>query len=1770
MKRFPQIFILIIASLWVLSLAVFSYHLMAHTLYLAFAGQSNQSWPKWIFLFQKPKSFFDVQNTPLLDQAALGKSLFLNDTPSQYLQSGSILFSQKDGAIFLELANPKLGDTVKISSKIYNNATSNAYRLSRDLVWKYETHPPLMQISPYTKEESLLYQVSLSNQSLYTPDDIRWYTSDDPQRCLEETYMWNSHAFSPVKAFRRDDIGSLSPVYQLDIEPEANVSCVIAWIENEVFSVRTWNIPVFSFSGKVIEMRSPTINMQTRIRLSTKSRLPKMSFSDAIKHIQISPEIPLSQKNISLGDSFIDLLLPLEASEEYTISLQDISDIYWRTVSYDYTFEPKNYPSLAVKLQSGEANRQFAPKDEIYAQIFASQMDRSNYKMQVCKLEPSQYLRIKQHLETIKKNNIKTYNYISMHSPWSCFQKDISANTTNIKTPFRLDTFSQKLLPQWIYMLSFTDKALLRWVHEFVEPQFFAITDTKIVSISKKDSLPTFFTLNSRNFWPRANEKIYLHLYRDTNVRSSLKNIPRVISVGTTDGNGALTPSSKIVEQIQGLLSQDWIYMTLVSGSQNHLGFIENPEDSFEWDFHGFSSNQTKKSRLYASEYVLSPKDQMTVYGYAHSGVLLLKTPQWKVLKSYEIMPKGDTFFAQKMTLDSKIAHWAYMLEIATKNASGAYVSLSDPLDIYIWWQTHVEDGDAMEVSFVLQSQSIDDKGVPKYLRSYKNTSQKFPWYDQYFRAPLAFEWILKVFQKSPKIPLSYGKYSYNFYELDVNTWKRVEIAGWEGETDTDGFGYIRVSTEFWSYGSDKLYICKLILTNPITGEQVHTSKEYRVTVPSKETYFRDDIPLNFHLKNSILHQWEALSWSAFFTPRKSDFYIGSGAYVMTLSSLWDSSWVGLSGSILRSDFSLDTSKLPPGVYAFSTAPKNQKLPDDLRKSLTSSAHILVQGSGMVLPQELQIIPKNSYPSQGEDIEISFVSPYKKGGIIITTSQGSASAKTEYLPFTGAIITKKYSLSKFSSLPFCIHGQVFWEEKHSAQSLCIPLSPLRKWKVIWKLQQSSFVPGQNIAYNLQSNTSSSTQNTLFFLVDYQDQDNAVRWFESFAASSESATGNVKMQFPEDFTSISLWDAITFHKTYSGTLALPKNISGYYSLVAVTTSALGDFDVQAIPLHISAAYDLQVRAPDLAYSQDVVSAYVDVRNTTESIHDMDLVVKVWSWESEYRSQQKAIVNIGQKLTSRFNIPLSASWKRNEKIRVYFKKWDTIVASVSRPITIQKKKYSQMRPQFTAWFINENTHTGTSISGSLYNSATLSVWSDVRIFLLPLLQSLQWQVSPDANSYFSFVLAYTLQQKITKLLPKSFVPDIFVPEMPVFENTTTLWLQEQDFAHHLDTLDTIVDLKNMGIQVPRAYRDKNIQLVSEYLETNQNNYIFADAYRVLVWLGSKWAQTLYENIDINRLDRHSRIAYISWLQKHRKTLSGALLDEALESVLSWSSQMQRWWSLFADRMILMQVLLNEWKQKEVQKIFQTVMTDFSEAPHVFSVREIREWLRAIYLQSQKKNELIPARWNFSAGKIRIGNTIETKTPYFAYSLDPSDFQGAMKITWEKSNNRDASYILWFFPKQRDPESSIRMTRTLEKIDTTGGLYPDGTFKKSSQVSWNTLEKDVLYRVTLRVENMDTSRGHPLWYMIDVPEVSGAKSFFTHTIQQDWYTVPLSNSHISYDGFSGIYKPSKLENTWNYVYYIKPKFSGKYTFPPSRVYLQSQPNIQASTDQKIFLIP
>ncbi len=1731
---------------------IFTYHLIAYTLNFAFPGQASQSGQKGIFLFKKPETFLISKDTNILDTQAIYKALTLNGTPYQLLHSGAIEADISESALILQLTQPQIGDSVKISADIYNTSTKYNYKLPKDLIWNFDTNQKSLHFSRENKDGNLAYKIS-NNQYEGNNEQLKWYGTYNENLCEKNIFSWKESDFFEIKTHKDTNMVRSENIHILDLESDTNLKCIIAGRGNQISVISQEKIPPFAFSGSIITMRSPKINMQTHIKITTDSILKDISKEKILEKIHISPSISLTSENFKISENTIDILAPFENNTHYKIKLDKMEDIYGRAAFFEYEVSVLDAPSLSIGLQSSGSI--FSMNDAIYGQIFSSQVDISSYKIQICKIEPSQYLRIQNTIESQENIENPNYNYISMHSPRSCIQKDIKAHKNQTKIPFRLDDEDSQFFKKGIYMLSFREKSALKNIQNFVKPTFFSISDRVITSFPGDQKWKEFFIYDRKNFQAKPQTQVYLHLYKASNTPSNTPTPPRIIALGISDTDWKLTLSDGVFQQVKQFIWQPHIFSILTLESDSWFGFFQLPSSLFQENEKIIQDTKTKSTTfLYTHQYWSPYNQDFSVYGSTQTGKLFLTDVQWKKIREYPIYPQKDYFFTQKIQFDTKIPKWKYFLWIFSDVDTNKSVLISPQPPVFIGGKK-VDTREQMAVDFVLQSNDIDESGIPKNLRSYENVTQKNLWNHTVFQTKIGFEGIIRTSDQATKKPLPYIEYEYQFFEQNEHDTKQKLLMEGKWKTDADGFGYIRSQVNFESYGSKKKYICNLTLYNPLTDEILYKTASYLVIPSTNTSYFRDDTPLQVNLKNTWISSDIPLDWKLYFLNDSKNTQIWSGDYGYNIWLLGGD--FTATGSFEKNDFSIDTKSFPAGIYKIQVFPIRKNLPALLREKLTTETLFLKKGEKFTLPKRLELIPQKMQYKQWENVKMMIVSPQNKGGLIINAHQWTRKINTKYLTLSGAVLDFDFPLSADLSEPLCIQIKVFWEQEFSNQKCIFPEIVKENSFEIW-LDASTFEPGKQTKITVKTDKN-KLHHTAFFLTPIHQSDAFLSWFQS--------TVNLDA-FPDHFEVFSLWDPINFQKTYTGSLSFPKDIYGKYSLIALTFDIAWNTQKKVIPLAFSRPYDLVVSLPKKARLWEKITVAVDTKNMTESIKNMTLVAKIEWYDAIYREKKNLIMNIGSKTTSYFSIPVPRNIKNTMSVWVYLKEWDKIIASSLQDIKILPKVSYKYFPEYTVKFPNIKTNSWVQIPYTSWDQLSLSVGTDIRVLYEPILQSFTLQEGQWENGRLALALAERIQSKIPLSMTGIIIPKKIHSNRFIFSQKDDV--SELKMLEYIDSLGMILDLQDSWIQVDKKYADDLKKAIDIYLQTHKNTYLYADAYRIFSHMTGSGADILYKEIDPKKLDRHSRIDYIAGIQNQRKDFTGALLSEAIESVNGTDMTVQRWWSLLSDRALLLQILIRAGKEAKAHKIFREILDEFVKNPRAFSQKEARELLKAVYLQTQLKTKIPAISWSLSSWVIQLQKILNAQNPFYFHRFDTEKIDKNFMIS---ASGKDVQNLIFLFskkPKNIPQSEYFQISQKVEKVDMSAGVYPDGTFKRLDKMDDNKLLKNALYQVTLEAKYISKNPEEPTKFLMYFPKTSALLTTYQKHVEQGKYTIPFTYFSESSDMYIALYEPSDSSNTWKYTYYIRPRYSWEYILPPVNISLQSNQNIQAQTNSIKFIIP
>ena len=153
----------------------------------------------------------------------------------------------------------------------------------------------------------------------------------------------------------------------LDFEKTESRICIIGGIGGVTTLVEDRTLQPFSISSSTLQVLSPELDMKSQIEF----RFSESIYSDTgtlysheyitnrqqakiefLKHLILSPDIPLLPENLILSPDRAIITLPLEDGKKYSISLRDIQDIYGRKESATHEITAKKEPFLSLRFDA--------------------------------------------------------------------------------------------------------------------------------------------------------------------------------------------------------------------------------------------------------------------------------------------------------------------------------------------------------------------------------------------------------------------------------------------------------------------------------------------------------------------------------------------------------------------------------------------------------------------------------------------------------------------------------------------------------------------------------------------------------------------------------------------------------------------------------------------------------------------------------------------------------------------------------------------------------------------------------------------------------------------------------------------------------------------------------------------------------------------------------------------------------------------------------------------------------------------------------------------------------------------------------------------------------------------------------------------------------------------------------------------------------------------------------------------------------------------------
>jgi hypothetical protein len=208
------------------------------TFSLPFAGQEHQTSSTLHLVVAKPWIQIGSQGgTDWIDRDALIASITKNGKPWNPTVSGEGELTMSGSWIDISSTSWSKGDTIQISSEIYNREKKSGWKLPRDFASSYSDEVKDFAINTVGLPRDMDYEVKLSGYRDLTTDDIRWYrvpsnTENGYSQC--NLKHWESSKWEEIHAKRRSGDPEKKAIYHLDVDVYPEGSCIIAGIGGDL------------------------------------------------------------------------------------------------------------------------------------------------------------------------------------------------------------------------------------------------------------------------------------------------------------------------------------------------------------------------------------------------------------------------------------------------------------------------------------------------------------------------------------------------------------------------------------------------------------------------------------------------------------------------------------------------------------------------------------------------------------------------------------------------------------------------------------------------------------------------------------------------------------------------------------------------------------------------------------------------------------------------------------------------------------------------------------------------------------------------------------------------------------------------------------------------------------------------------------------------------------------------------------------------------------------------------------------------------------------------------------------------------------------------------------------------------------------------------------------------------------------------------------------------------------------------------------------------
>ena len=932
MNKFSQYLLAIIASISVVLLGYYSYTIATDTFSLPFIGQENQTSNVIRVALSKP--WIQIGSNSIedaIDKDALIKSISKNGKPWNPTLSWE--WYMVVSGEYMEIASNKWekNDTIAVSASIYNNEKITGWKLPRNITTSYSETAKKIEIERKWLPKNMTYQVKMSWYKDLSPEDIRWYIKkldENGWGCDMNTWnekSWKRVTVNNISTYTNGDFHTAN--YKLNLKQYPSSSCLVAWVSGNFEYIRFEHLDGFSATWSITDILSPEYDMQTRIeyRFTTDIFMDSGAlYSDEymdnrhsekiefLKKISISLGINVTENDLELSPNKAIIYAPLLEWKNYTIDIDNITDIFGRKTSSHLEVIPKSIPSLSLKLIGNKTIIKYG--DPLNAKIYRSQLPKNEYEIKLCQIWLEWYARVERMNEVRKKEHTESlYELLKSKEVSNCTKKIITMTPGSSVSNFDVNEIYPKWLVPWLYILAFQNKEDIAGLDRWVMPRIFSIVDTHIVMKIDSSGKMQFLATDIRTGQPRENQEITLKKnisqlftqnWNSTKNSYDISYIPlgaiswgSGVSLGKTKIDGTIEKNHITLENDNpyNFTSEwwgdyEWRYNSFVAISQwnGHFGYVVSTwndgitgwnfgmkEEDYWWDNRSLYS-----AYLHTDRRLYLPGETVNIKAIIRKNQLSLVVPQNEVFDIIVYDPEWKIVTNKRIKTNS-FGSIATNIQIAKDAPLGAYSISVQAVDNSEWisngytnFQVEVFKNPTFTAEVKLSSPEVTN-GMITNIREVANNDPETQWYEKTYKSNFNIEWVVKAHYYNgstiKNIPFTYRIYKSPHYDMsywsDCFWWCYYESSPefyteWTGSIDSDGFGLFRTNIEFLSFSDDYIYTAEITMVDPLTGESITTPWTLLVGLGAKYKMFDTNNPLQSTLTNKIIKPWQSIEAS--------------------------------------------------------------------------------------------------------------------------------------------------------------------------------------------------------------------------------------------------------------------------------------------------------------------------------------------------------------------------------------------------------------------------------------------------------------------------------------------------------------------------------------------------------------------------------------------------------------------------------------------------------------------------------------------------------------------------------------------------------------------------------------------------------------------------------------------------------------------------------------------------------------------------------------------